>query len=79
MLLWARERHHGLGDEAYVVDGVTGLGLGRWMRVRASTMVGNDGAEALGWTRRGHKGSEEDLTMARAPGRSTTARTPGNF
>jgi hypothetical protein len=52
MLLWARERHHGLGDEAYVVDGVTGLGLGRWMRVRASTVVGNDGAEALGWTRR---------------------------
>jgi hypothetical protein len=29
-LLWAQERHRGLGDGASVVDGVIGLGRGRW-------------------------------------------------
>jgi hypothetical protein len=65
MLLLARERHCRLGDKACVVDGGTGSDQGRWRRVRASTMVGNDeveapgglddGAEALGRTRRRHR------------------------
>jgi hypothetical protein len=54
-LLQARERRRGLGDEAYIVDGATGPGQGRWQRVRASTVVGNDGAEAPGRTRRWHR------------------------
>jgi hypothetical protein len=51
MLLQAQEWHHGLGDRACVVDGATGSGRGRWWRVRALTMVGNDGAEAPGRTK----------------------------
>jgi hypothetical protein len=42
-------------------------------------MVGNDGAEASGRTRRQRGGFREDSTMAQAPGRSTTARAPGKF
>jgi hypothetical protein len=34
MLLWDQERHHGLGNDACVVDGVTDLGRGRWRRVK---------------------------------------------
>jgi hypothetical protein len=41
----------GFGDEASVIDGATDSGRGRWRRVRASTVVGNDGAEAPGRTR----------------------------
>jgi hypothetical protein len=33
-LLWAREQHRGLEDGACVVDGITGLGRGRWQRVK---------------------------------------------
>jgi hypothetical protein len=33
-LLWAREWHHGLGDGACVVDGVTDLGRERWWHVK---------------------------------------------
>jgi hypothetical protein len=62
-LLQASERRCGLGDEAYVVNDVTGLGRGRWRHVRASTVVGNNGAEAPGRTRQWHGGSEEDSTM----------------
>jgi hypothetical protein len=38
-LLQVRERCCGLGDGAYMVDGVTGSGRRRWRRVRASTVV----------------------------------------
>jgi hypothetical protein len=38
-LLQVRERCCGLGDGAYMVDGVTGSGQRRWRRVRASTIV----------------------------------------
>jgi hypothetical protein len=51
MLLQAREQRRGLGDEACIIDGATGLGRGKWQRVRASTVVGDDGAEAPGRTR----------------------------
>jgi hypothetical protein len=50
-LLWAQERRRGFGDEASVIDGATDSGRGRWRRVRALTVVGNDGAEAPGRTR----------------------------
>jgi hypothetical protein len=64
-LLRAREWHHGLGDEACMVDGVTGSGtLALW---------------ASGRTRQWRGGSGEDLTMARAPGMSTTAWAPGKI
>jgi hypothetical protein len=59
MLLQAWERRHRLGDEAYVVDGATGSGRGNWQRVRASTVVENDGKEALGRTLRQRGGSGE--------------------
>jgi hypothetical protein len=49
-LLHAQERCHSFGDEAYVVNGATGLGQGRWRCIRASTVVGNDRAEAPGRT-----------------------------
>jgi hypothetical protein len=48
VLLRAQEQRLGLGDEACVVDGTTGLGQGRWRHLRASTVVGNDDAEASG-------------------------------
>jgi hypothetical protein len=79
MLLWAQERSHMLGDVAYVVDGVTDSGWGRWRCVRASIVVGNDGVEAPGRTRRWRGDLEEASTMAWALGRSTTARAPGKF
>jgi hypothetical protein len=50
MLLRAQQHHCGLGDEACMVDGVTDLGQGRWRCLRASTMAGNDGAEAPAMT-----------------------------
>jgi hypothetical protein len=50
-LLQAREQHRRLEDGAYVVDGVTDSGRGRWQRVRASNVVRNDGAEDPGRTR----------------------------
>jgi hypothetical protein len=78
-LLQARERRHGLGHEACMVDGVTGSGRGRWWHIRASTVVGNDGAEAPGRARRRRRGSREDLTTAQALGRSTTVRAPRKF
>jgi hypothetical protein len=55
------------------------LGSGRWWRVKASTVVRNDGAEAPERTRRRCRGSEEDSTTARAPRRSMTAQTLGKF
>jgi hypothetical protein len=64
-LLRAQERCRRLGDEACVLDSITGSGRGRWRCVRALTMVGNDGAE--------------DSMMARAPGRSTVMQAPGKF
>jgi hypothetical protein len=68
-LLQAWERRRGLGDATCVVDGVTSSGRGRWRCVKGL----DRGWE--GW--RG--GSEEDSTMARAPGRSMMARAPENF
>jgi hypothetical protein len=61
MLLWAQERHHGLGGGACVVNGVTGLGWGRRQRIKVprpwlGMMVWrlrgglDDGAEAPGRT-----------------------------
>jgi hypothetical protein len=50
-LLRAQKWRRVLGDEACVVDGVTGSGQGRWRGVRASTVVRNDGADAPGRTR----------------------------
>jgi hypothetical protein len=49
-LLRAHEQRRVLGDKACVVNGVTGSGRGRWQCVRASTVVGNDDAEAPGRT-----------------------------
>jgi hypothetical protein len=49
-LLQALEWHHRLEDKAYVVDGTTGSGRGRWWRIRASIVVGNGVAKALGRT-----------------------------
>jgi hypothetical protein len=42
-------------------------------------VVGNDGAEAPGRTRRRRGGSKEDSMVARAPGRLTTKQTLGKF
>jgi hypothetical protein len=72
-------QHCGLGDEACIVDGTTGLDQGRWRCVRTSTVVGNDSAEASGRTRWRRGGSREDSTMARALRKSTTERAPGKF
>jgi hypothetical protein len=59
MLLQAQERRRRLGDNACVVDSVTSSGRGRWRHIRASIMVGNDGAEAPWRTRRWCRGSGE--------------------
>jgi hypothetical protein len=53
-LLWAREWHRWLGDDACVVDGATGSGLGRWWRAKG---LNNHREQQCG-------GSEEDSTMA---------------
>jgi hypothetical protein len=79
MLLRARERRHGLGDKAKVVDDITGSGQGRWQRVRASTVARNDGTEAPGRTQRWRGGFGEDLTMARALRKLMMARAPMKF
>jgi hypothetical protein len=79
MSLQAREWCHRLGDEACVVDGSTDSGHRRWQCIRASTMVGYDGAEAPGRTQRWCGGFGQDSKMARAPGRSTTAQAPETF
>jgi hypothetical protein len=50
----ARERHRWLGDSAYVVNGITGSGLGRWRRTKGLDC----GRE------RWHRGSGEDSTVA---------------
>jgi hypothetical protein len=58
-LLQDREWCHGHGDGACVVDIITGLGRGRWRRVRASTVVGNAGTESPGRTQQWCEGSDE--------------------
>jgi hypothetical protein len=65
MLLWARERRHRLGDGACVFGDVTGLGRGRWLRVKGLDR---------GWERR-RGGSREDSMMAWALGKFMA----GNF
>jgi hypothetical protein len=62
-----------------VVDGITGSGQGRWQRVRASTVVRNDGAGLPGRTQRWCGGSWEDSAMAQALGRSMMVWAPGKF
>jgi hypothetical protein len=88
-------QHHGLREHDIVVgSGMASRAWGRhlrgwrhhWLmsgkmaaRKRASTMVGNDGAEAPGRTQRWLGGSGWDSMMAWAPGRSTMARAPGKL
>jgi hypothetical protein len=63
-LLWAQEQRRGLGDEACVVNNGISSGRGRWQRIRASTVVGNDGTEAPGRTQQWHEGSVVDSMTA---------------
>jgi hypothetical protein len=79
MLLQAQEQRCGLGDDAYVVDGVTGSGRRTWWRVRATTLVGNIGAEAPRRTQWWRGGFGENSTTVWALMRSTTAQAPGKF
>jgi hypothetical protein len=74
-LLRSWERHRALGDEACVVDSGTSSGRGRWRRIRASTTVGNDGAEAPGRTRWWCRCFREDSMMAWSLGKILA----GNF
>jgi hypothetical protein len=69
MVLCAREQRRRLGDSSCVVDGVTGLGQGRWWHIKGL----DRGRERWCW------GSGEDSVTVWAPRRSTMAWAPGKF